>query len=301
MTFPIEHSIPRFVQGDSYVESFGFQWRKHARTQIDKFNGSTFSRDRFFATTQWSTDLKGERVLEAGSGAGRFTQIVCETGATVFSAEMSAAVDANFENNHEFENLTLLQADIYRLPFAESMFDKVYCLGVLQHTPDVKRAFMSLARVVRPGGELVIDVYRKSLTALCQWKYVLRPFTKRQDKVELYGRVERFVSLLLPLAIGLRSILGPIGGRLVPICNYSHLGLSDEMNREWSVLDTFDMYSPAYDSPQSLSTVEQWFAEAGFTNICVRRGMNGIVGRGIKGYEQPIVSENLKGDNYARA
>ncbi len=299
-TFPIENSIPRFVEGDSYADSFGFQWRRHARTQIDKFNGFTFSRDRFFATTRWPTDLKGELVLEAGSGAGRFTQIICETGATVFSFDMSAAVDANRENNGECDNLILLQADIYKLPFPEAMFDRVYCLGVLQHTPDVRGAFMNLSRCVKPGGQFVIDVYRKSLASLCQWKYLLRPFTRRCDKVVLYKRLERFVPVLLPLAVGLRSAFGSIGGRLMPICNYSHLHLPKQTNLEWSILDTFDMYSPAYDSPQKRLTVEHWFVEAGFRDIDVRDGMNGIVGRGTKGHDIPTACDQ-KGDIYARA
>jgi hypothetical protein len=46
------------------------------------------------------------------------------------------------------------------------------------------------------------------------------------------------------------------------------------------VLDTFDMYSPAYDLPQSAHTVRSWFAAAGFERVEVFDGLNGVVGRG---------------------
>jgi len=37
--------------------------------------------------------------------------------------------------------------------------------------------------------------------------------------------------------------------------------------REWCILDTFDMFSPAYDQPQNIRTIQSWFKELGFKNI----------------------------------
>ena len=67
---------------------------------------------------------------------------------------------------------------------------------------------------------------------------------------------------------------------MLPIVEYTDLGLSADVNREWAILDTFDMYSPAHDHPQTISVVKKWFASAGFVDVDVRRGQNGIVGRG---------------------
>ena len=47
------------------------------------------------------------------------------------------------------------------MPFRDGFFDKTFCIGVLQHTPDVKKAFDSLVKKVRSNGILVIDVYKK--------------------------------------------------------------------------------------------------------------------------------------------
>lgn len=40
------------------------------------------------------------------------------------------------------------------------------------------------------------------------------------------------------------------------------------------------MYSPMYDNPQTIETVRAWFLEAGFDDVVVAYGPNGVVGRG---------------------
>jgi SAM-dependent methyltransferase len=240
----------------------------------------SLSRQRLFAVSQWSENLQGQRILEAGSEAGRFTEVLLHTGADVFSFDFSNAVEANLSNNSGRLNFHLFQGDIFKIPFAEKSFDKVLCLGVLQHTPDPKRAFMSLAKFVKPGGELVIDVYRGHVFAFFHWKYVLRPITRRMDKECLYRIISVITPRLMPLAATLRKFAGRVGCRLVPILEYSHLKLPPSVNKEWAILDTFDMYSPVHDHPQRLSTVYRWFMSAGFTDVDVRYGPNGIVGKG---------------------
>jgi len=291
-TYPIVGGVPRFVEGSNYAASFGMQWNRHAKTQLDSATGLPLSRDRLFAATRWPDRLDGQVILEAGSGAGRFTEVLLTTGAFVYSFDFSAAVDANAANNGRSDSLCVFQASIYDVPLKKGIFDKVLCLGVLQHTPDPERAFKNLATYVKPGGDLVVDVYARRLTALISWKYLLRPVTTRLDRERLHRLVERSVDALLPLAVQLRRVGGRAGARLLPITEYSHL-LPPALNREWAVLDTFDMYSPEHDHPQSLETVSRWFAETGFTDVYVGRGLNGIVGRGRASDTRSTPSSNV--------
>ena len=278
--YPVRDGIARFVPAENYSNSFGLQWNRHRRTQLDSAVGKPISEQRLYQATGWPRDLPGQRILEAGSGAGRFTEVLCRTGADIFSFDYSSAVEANQQNNGTQAKLHLFQADIFRIPLREAWFDHVLCLGVLQHTPDPQQAFLSLARHVRPGGDLVIDVYRRSVAAALQWKYLLRPITRRMSPARLYGIIESIAPSLVGPTRWLRHIAGRAGARLSPIVEYSHLGLSPEQNVQWAVLDTFDMYSPAYDLPQTADTVRSWFAAAGFTQIEVFNGLNGVVGRG---------------------
>jgi len=279
-THPVHGGVPRFVPRENYAASFGFQWNRHRRTQLDSFTGLPISRERLFAVSGWPQHMEGELVLEAGSGAGRFTEVLVGTGATLYSFDFSTAVDANFRNNGAGPNLHVSQADILRMPFAPASFDKVMCLGVLQHTPDPEASFRSLAAQVKPGGQLVIDVYTLRLVALLQWKYLLRPLTTRMNSATLYRWIARLTPPLIPVAAVLRRLFGRAGARLVPIVEYSHLGLTPEVNRDWAILDTFDMYSPAHDHPQSVAIIKRWFEDAGFERIVVGYGPNGVIGKG---------------------
>lgn len=279
-SFPVKNNIPRFVPEDNYAKSFGYQWNIHGKTQLDSYTGLPISRDRLFQVTGWPETMKGQVILEAGSGAGRFTEILLETGATVFTFDYSNAVEANWENNGQYPNLNLFQGDIFNIPLRKESFDKVMCLGVIQHTPDPEKAFKSLAEQVRPNGELVIDVYTRRTISLLQWKYVLRPITKRMNKEQLYKTISTFVPILLPFTIFLRRIAGRTGVRLMPIVEYSHLGLPYEINKQWAILDTFDMYSPAHDHPQSIATIKKWFSNIGFVNVTVDFGPNGVIAKG---------------------
>jgi hypothetical protein len=102
------------------------------------------------------------------------------------------------------------------------------------------------------------------------------------DNKRLYSLIERATSVLFPVSEFLSRVLGRFGARLLPIAYYPSLGLSPEVNRRWAVLDTFDMYSPAHDHPQTIKTVRDWFDSAGFVDVTVRYGPNGIIARGRK-------------------
>src|SRR4051812_20840866 len=278
--YPVVNGVVRFVQREHYAQSFGLQWNAHRKTQLDSYTGLPLCRNRLFQVSQWPEDLRGQTILEAGSGAGRFTEVLVSTGAQVLSFDLSTAVDANYANNGHHPNLVIFQGDMSDIPVRPLSVDKVVCLGVLQHTPDPAAAFRRLTEHVRPGGELVVDVYAARIRSLISWKYALRPLTKRADRRSLYRIIAAVTPPLVPLSAWLYRRAGRLGARLLPIIQYDHLGLSPALNREWAVLDTFDMYSPAHDHPQTVDTVRRWYEEAGFVSVSVGYGPNGVIARG---------------------
>src|SRR5215467_1067427 len=91
--FPIVGDIPRFVDSQSYASAFGTQWNAFRTVQLDSFTGLTISRDRLTRLAGGSLDIfQGKDVLEAGCGAGRFTEILLASGANVFAVDLSEAV-----------------------------------------------------------------------------------------------------------------------------------------------------------------------------------------------------------------
>jgi ubiquinone/menaquinone biosynthesis C-methylase UbiE len=181
-TFPIVDGVARFVSSEHYTGSFGYQWNTFARAQLDSANGTTRSRDTFVEKTGLTLDsLKGKRVLDAGCGMGRFAEVCIEAGAEVHAIDLSSAVEAAARNLGHHPNVSFYQADIMNLPFQDGMFDIVYSLGVLHHTPSTKQAFLKLSRLVKPGGTISIWVYSTE-TRLRFGSEILRMVTPRLPK-----------------------------------------------------------------------------------------------------------------------
>ena len=289
ISIPIKNGIPRFVPYDNYSDSFGYQWNIFIKTQLDSYTKKNISRDRVYRVTKFDekTDLSDKNFLEAGSGAGRFTEILAKTNTNLYTFDFSSAINANKLNNSKYKNINFFQADVLDIPFKDCHFDFIFCLGVIQHTQYPYKTFQSLVRKLKPGGVIFIDVYSKKWHTFFWLKYIFRPITKRIDQVKLYNLVCKVVPFLIPFSRLSRKLFGHLGARIIPIVEYTHLGLDKKMNRDWAILDTFDMYSPAHDHPQSLRTVQKWFINSGFTDIEVFYGDNGVVGRGKKPFKEP--------------
>jgi len=293
-TFLELNNVLRFVKDDNYTENFGFQWNKFAKTQIDN-QQNAISRIRFFSETEWDkVDLSNQNILEVGSGAGRFSSVVLnDTKANLYSLDYSNAVEANYKNNGQHgDRFKLFQASIYEMPFTCGQFDKVFCLGVLQHTPDFRKSVKCLIDQVKKGGELVVDFYPiRGWWTKIHAKYILRPFTKKMCHEKLLKKIDSNADWMIKASNFFDKIgVGRIVNRFIPVCGIKGTlpkNLTKQELREWVVLDTFDMFSPEYDNPQKLETVKNWFIEFGMDvtfagTVTYGEKFRAVVVRGIK-------------------
>lgn len=252
---PVIRGIPRFVASDSYAASFGFEWNRHRKTQLDDV-GSRESEETFREKTGLCpTDVTGRLVLDVGCGMGRFSDVVSRWGGLVVGVDISLAVEAAQANLEWRPNVRVLQADLFQLPFAPKTFDIVYSMGVLHHTPDCERAFQTIAALVRPGGRLCVWVYGMMGT----WERVARLY--RRATVRMPPRLlHALCYFAIPwYHIGRLPYLGPVFRTLIPV--------SQHPNPAWRVLDTFDWYSPKHQSRHTFPEVYQWFQSEGFVDI----------------------------------
>lgn len=273
--YPVKEGIPRFVAPENYAASFGYQWNKYAKLQLDSCNGTSFSKERFFSITEWDPNqLQGQKILDAGCGAGRFAEVALAAGAEVTAMDLSQAVEACQRNLGDSPHLNVVQASIYEMPFRPGSFDYAYCIGVIQHTPDPKRSVMEICKMVKPGGQIGLWIYErdwKSYLGTIGFKYLLRPWTMKMSREQVENLSNRLESICWPVNRVARKcgLPGKIIMRLLPVASayLQDVPLSDGDFREWVRLDTFDMYSPAHDHPQTFSTVASWLHEASFTDI----------------------------------
>ena len=258
-TYPITEFIPRFTPTDAYVKSFSLEWTRHRVTQLDSANEDTESEERFEANLDFPLEeLEGKFVLDAGCGMGRFAEIVLKYGGKIVGADLSYAVDAAFKNMGVHKNAHFIQADLFRLPLKEGSFDIIYSLGVLHHTPDPRNAFLGLVKFLKPGGKISVTLYSAYNKIYVGSTNFWRNFTTKIPPRLLYYICHISVPLYYLYKI---PGVGKIGLGIFPINLHP--------SWRWRVLDTFDCYSPRYQSYHTHFEVFTWFDEAHLTNIRV--------------------------------
>jgi 2-polyprenyl-3-methyl-5-hydroxy-6-metoxy-1,4-benzoquinol methylase len=285
--FPIVRSIPRFVsEQEDYAKSFGLQWERFRRTQVDRFNGTDESKQRFLSETGWEwNELKGLLVLDAGCGAGRFTAIACEFGARVVAVDLtSGSAESCYKNMKELGcEAFVVQASLYKLPFRPDTFDRIFSLGVLQHTPEPHRAMELLPAFLKPGGKLAYWIYEKRWYRYLMVRNYLRLITRNLSPRTNWWMSVGLVSALFPLTAILSVI--PVLCRamaLMPIAGRHYWGkLSLRQQWEWTLLDTFDSYSAKYEHPQLERDVFTALTRAGMQHI-QRTPARGMAIAGVK-------------------
>jgi ubiquinone/menaquinone biosynthesis C-methylase UbiE/uncharacterized protein YbaR (Trm112 family) len=278
--YPIVNSIPRFVPAENYAASFGFQWNYFKYEQLDSANRTRLSEDRFWSETGWTPNcMDGQWIMEAGCGAGRFLEIASRTSAQVVGVDISHSVDACREVLASRDNVHLVQASIFELPFRDGAFDACYSIGVLQHTPDPPRALASLPRIVRPDGEIAVTIYERRRWTILYSKYLFRRITTRLNQRTLFRLIKWCMPVLFPLTEVLFRL--PVLGRYfqfaIPVANYvEKRELTLRQRYRWALLDTFDMLAPTYDLPMNESEAQLALASAGVVDIrrLPNRGLN---------------------------
>ena len=186
----ISNWIPRFVKSDKYVDNFSLEWNLHRETQLDSISGTNESEQTFKSKTGFDLKkLKNKLVLDVGCGSGRFTEVVEKYGGAVVGIDLSFSVDAAFKNLGFKENVHIIQADIFDLPFREGIFDYIFSIGVLHHTPNTEEAFKCLPKFLKNKAEIAIWVYSNEGFSTKMYNRIsefYRFFTTKMSKKALY-------------------------------------------------------------------------------------------------------------------
>jgi SAM-dependent methyltransferase len=242
--------------------AYGLQWNRFRIVRPDE-DRVTF-RNR---TGLSDDDLAGKFVLDAGCGMGRYLRVAALSPARlVVGVDLSAAVRAAREHTMDLPGVAVLKGDLLRLAFAPASFDLIYSLGVIDHTPNPRGAFLALCRLLKPGGRIAVWVY-----------------PREHPIVEWVMNLERALSTRLPLSVlePICRLSAPIGGlkrrlmsspwwlirRTGVALHLATIGVSMHPDPEVRVCDTLDWYAPKYLSRHTREQVAGWFAEAGLTGV----------------------------------
>jgi ubiquinone/menaquinone biosynthesis C-methylase UbiE len=154
------HEYKRFIQG----HYDGFAGKLTGITGIitghEALAGQVFKPNAF--------DLRGcKRILDAGCGNGRYSRFIlkqADTDAFITGFDLSQRMLKRARRRIPNPRVSLSSADLTRLPYADGTFDAVVCGWVLEHLPDPRPGLRELARVLSPGGKLLLMTTEDTLT-----------------------------------------------------------------------------------------------------------------------------------------
>lgn len=132
-------------------------------------------------------DIRGaERILDVGSGAGQIASHLlkyADPGASIVCCDLSPQMLRRARNRLKSDLPEHVAADLARLPFADGSFDCVTCGYVLEHLPDARTGLAEMARVMVPGGRMLLLTTEDSFSGA---------FTSRMWCCRTYNRAELY-------------------------------------------------------------------------------------------------------------
>jgi SAM-dependent methyltransferase len=136
-------------------------------------------------------DLRGQRVLDVAGGDGYWAGLARKRGAHAVSIDL-ARQKMIFGSRLSYAP-ALLEADALRLPFRDGCFDRVMSICAIEHFDDGPRSLAEMARVLVPGGELVMSA--DAITRAGQWPSLFDAHCRRYAVKHTYTH-ERLAELL---------------------------------------------------------------------------------------------------------
>jgi len=161
--YPIKDGIPRFVSKSvskrekETSQVFAYAWKLYGPRLSSKLNREFLER-----LPSWSQeDFRDKMILDVGCGAGRLSRLAADFGGKhIISVDISKAVDVAKSISKKYHNIHFIQANLFELP-VKKIFDIVFSMGVLHHTPDPMYAYKSITKPLKENGKVGIWVYGK--------------------------------------------------------------------------------------------------------------------------------------------
>jgi len=131
-------------------------------------------------------DLRGLRVLDVAGGDGYWAAQARRRGAWAVALDLA---DAKLRRGSQLSAPpALVEGDALDLPFADGSFDRVMSICAIEHFDDGARALGEMARVLAPGGELVMSA--DALTLAGRWPRLYRAHCERYHVKRTYSHQE---------------------------------------------------------------------------------------------------------------
>lgn len=130
-------------------------------------------------------DLRGcKRILDAGCGNGRHCKYIlrqADPDAFVAAFDLSQRMLKRSHRRLKSNRIHYAAADLTRLPYPDGFFDAIICGWVLEHLPDPRLGLRELARILQPGGKLLLLTTEDTIVgAMCSSLWHCRTYNRHE-------------------------------------------------------------------------------------------------------------------------
>ncbi|QQG37888.1 MAG: methyltransferase domain-containing protein [Candidatus Kaiserbacteria bacterium] len=197
----IAGGVPRFlapaaelsVLQQKTIRNFGDEWKTWDDFGWSDRGASDITIDIFrYKVLVEKGELAGKLVLDAGCGNGRYTKAARDFGGEVIGVDLSDAVDVAFRNMRDDDKIHIIQGDLFKLPLKKGVFDFIFSNGVLMHTGDARRAFLSLVPHLKIDGAITVHLYHKGNLVYEFNDWWMRAITTRLPLSMMYKAANAF-------------------------------------------------------------------------------------------------------------
>lgn len=132
---------------------------------FDRYDAFRYRKEEHILKHLRSVDWREKNVLEIGLGLGADSEQIIRLGAIWSGLDLTPTSVERVKTRLSLRGLPykdLKQGSVLQIPYASGSFDIVFSHGVLHHVPDIAQAQSEIARVLKPGGRLVMMVYAKN-------------------------------------------------------------------------------------------------------------------------------------------
>jgi ubiquinone/menaquinone biosynthesis C-methylase UbiE len=250
--YRIKNGVPFFANATSFGEKetqrvFGAEWQSFTEYDADNLEKMAYNLESFF---------KNKTVLEIGCGAGRHSRRLINLYGAAFveAIDLSDAVFVAKKSNEDIPNINVTNANVFELPFKDESYDIGFSLGVLMHTTAPLRAFISMCKKVKKGGNAVIWVYAK--TPRKYFMEFFRFFTKNSPTI-----IQKIIASILSYSLWPLVLLSK------KISLSSHFQEYSKYDFYVYKTDMYDRISAPLIAFFSEKEIKQWFDDVGFDKI----------------------------------
>lgn len=107
----------------------------------------------------YSESLKGKTVLEIGCGSGYGTSLIKQNFLVkeIYGIDLDERMIAIAKQENRDQTIHFEVGDAAQLPYPDDFFDGVFDFGIIHHIPNWKNCLDELKRVLKPGGQLILE------------------------------------------------------------------------------------------------------------------------------------------------